>query len=160
MRATGAAPITQGWWKRDLRAAWGTTVGTGGFRVESIVYLGIAAFFSVVLALYWFTSGEDGGAVMLLFTICLGLLPGAYMLFWSRRMKLRPEDRLDAEQADGAGPVGSFPDQSVWPFVLGTGMGFCAMALVFGPWLALIGVLMAVVAAIGVTVESRRGGTV
>ncbi|MGH9069977.1 MAG: aa3-type cytochrome oxidase subunit IV [Acidimicrobiales bacterium] len=143
-----------------LHRSWGTSRGTGGFKFESMVYLGTAAFFAVVLALYWFTSYEDGGSVMLLFTVCLGLLPGGYMFFWSRRMKRRPEDRLDAEVDDGVGPVGSFPDQSVWPFVLGTGMGFCALALVFGPWLALIGGLMAIFAAAGVTVESRRGGSV
>ncbi|MGH9071167.1 MAG: aa3-type cytochrome oxidase subunit IV [Acidimicrobiales bacterium] len=160
VRAAGGARISQGWVKRDLRAAWGTARGTGGFRFEAMIYLGIALFFSVVLAGYWFTSGEDGGAVMLLFTVCLGLLPGGYMFFWSRRMKRRPEDSLDAEQSDGAGAVGSFPDQSVWPFVLGTGMGFCAMALVFGPWLGLIGGLMGIAAAIGVTGESRRGGNV
>lgn len=160
VRAAGAPPITGGWLKRDLRAAWGTTEGTGGFRFEAIIYLSIAIFFAVVLALYWFTSGEDGGAVMLLFTVCLGLLPGGYMFFWSRRMKMRPEDRLDAEQSDGAGPVGSFPDQSIWPFVLGTGMGFCAMGLVFGPWLGLIGGIMGLAAAAGVTAESRRGGNV
>ncbi len=148
-------------WVRDwFRRSWGTSKGTGGFRFEAAIYLGTAAFFAVVLAIYWFTSYEGGGAVMLLFTVCLGLLPGSYMFFWSRRMKKRPEDRLDAEVDDGVGPVGSFPDQSVWPFVLGISIGFCALGLVFGPWLGLVGGIGAFCAVAGVTMESRRGGNI
>lgn len=148
-------------WVRDwFRRSWGTSQGTGGLRFESVVYLGTAAFFAVAVAIYWFTSYDAQGGVLLLFTVCLGLLPGGYMFFWSRRMKRRPEDRLDAEVDDGVGPVGSFPDQSVWPFVLGTAMGFCALGMVFGPWLGLLGGIAAFSAVAGVTVESRRGGNV
>jgi hypothetical protein len=140
--------------------SWGTSKGTGAFKYEWRVYIGTALFFLVVVAIYWFTIYEDVGSVMLIFTVCLGLLPGGYLFFWSRHMRRRAEDRNDAETEEGSGAVGSFPDQSVWPFVLGTGMGFCGLALVFGPWLGLIGALLAFVAAAGVTVESRRGGNV
>lgn len=129
-------------------------------KVESRVFVGTGIFFAVTLALYWFTSYEDAGSVLLLFTVCLGLLPGSYMLWWSRRMRPRPEDRDEARVAEGSGSVGSFPDQSVWPLVMGMGMAFVALALVFSPWLAIIGTIMGISAGIGVTVESRRGGTV
>ncbi len=129
-------------------------------KVESRFFLGIAFFFGGVFLLYWFTAYEDAGAVMLLFSALLGVLPGSYLLWWSRRMRPRPEDRDDASLEEGAGAVGSFPDSSIWPFVIGVSMALIAIAFVFGGWTAVIGGVLAIAALIGVTVESRRGGLV
>ena len=72
----------------------------------------------------------------------------------------RPSDREDAELADGAGTVDSFPGSSIWPFVLGMGAFMTVLALVFGTWLLFLGVPLIITALTGVTAESRRGGTV
>ena len=56
--------------------------------------------------------------------------------------------------------IGSFPASSIWPFVLGMGLFLMVLSLVFGLWLMAPGVALVVSAAIGVTVESRRGGAV
>ena len=72
----------------------------------------------------------------------------------------RPSDREDAELADGAGVVDSFPGSSIWPFVLGMGAFMTVLALVFGTWLLFLGVPLIITALTGVTAESRRGGTV
>lgn len=146
--------------RQFLRDVVGTSKGTGGFKFESRIYLGTALFFSIILALYWFSSYEDAGSVMLLFTVCLGLVPGSYMLWWSRRMKPRPEDRADATREEGSGSVGSFPDQSVWPILVAIGMTFCVLAGVFGPWLAVIGGIVGIASFAGYTMETRRGGSV
>lgn len=127
-------------------------------RVEGRVFAATGAFFAAIGALYWLTSYEDGGSVLLAFTACLGALPGTYLLWWSRRMRPRPEDRPDAAPGDGAGVVGAFPDQSVWPLILGAGAAITAVSLVFGIWLALLGGTMIFTAFIGAIVESRRGG--
>jgi prepilin signal peptidase PulO-like enzyme (type II secretory pathway) len=129
-------------------------------RVEARVMIGVGIFFAVVLAVYWFTSYEAGGTVMLFFTILLGLLPGSYFLWWSRRMPPRPEDNPDATMEEGSGTVGSFPEQSIWPLTLGAGCALCALSLVFGLWFAILGAALAFGAAAGYTIESRRGGTV
>jgi hypothetical protein len=129
-------------------------------RVEARVMIGVGIFFAVVLAVYWFTSYESAGTVMLFFTIILGLLPGSYFLWWSRRMRPRPEDREDATMEEGSGAVGSFPEQSIWPLCLGAGCALCALGLVFGLWFAIMGSVLAFSAAAGYTIESRRGGTV
>lgn len=134
--------------------------GSGGFKFESRIMLGTAAFFLIVLGLYWFSSYDPTGSILLLFTVCLGLLPGSYLFWWSRRMHRRPEDRPGATREEGSGSVGSFPDQSIWPLVLGVGMGFVALALAFGPWLAVIGGILGIAAFGGVIMESRRGGTI
>ena len=75
-------------------------------------------------------------------------------------MKPRPEDRTDATMEDGAGVIGSFPASSIWPFVLGMGLFLMVLSIVFGLWLIAPGAALVVSAVIGVTVESRRGGTI
>ena len=97
---------------------------------------------------------------MLVGTTILGFLPGSYYLWWSRRMKPRPEDRTDAEMPEGAGVIGSFPASSIWPFVLGMGLFLMVLSMVFGLWLIAPGASLVLSAVIGVTVESRRGGTI
>ncbi len=127
-------------------------------KIESYVLLFMAAFGAVICAVYWFTSYEDAGSIMLGAFGLLGLLPGGYYYWWSRRMSPRPEDDPEATQAQGAGVVGAFPSTSIWPFVLGAAALLIALSLVFGFWTAIFGFTLAVSAVIGVIVESRRGG--
>jgi len=128
--------------------------------VEARFLVGVAVFFAAVCAMYWFGSYERAGSVLLIFTAFLGLLPGGYLLWWSRRMRPRAEDRDDAGLDEGSGNVGAFPDSSIWPFVFGIGAGISASAFVFGAWLGVLGGSMLISAIIGVVVESRRGGAV
>jgi hypothetical protein len=97
---------------------------------------------------------------MLLGTFLLGSVPGFYYFWWSRRMTPRASDNPEATTEDGAGVVGSFPGSSIWPFVLGLGATFVALALVFGVWTLGVGLFLAVSALVGVIFESRRGGLV
>ncbi|MGA2521878.1 MAG: cytochrome c oxidase subunit 4 [Acidimicrobiales bacterium] len=129
-------------------------------RIEALFLIGVALFFGVVGIIYWFWGYEQGGTTMLVGTTLLGLLPGSYYLWWSQRMKPRPEDRPDASIEEGSGVIGSFPNSSIWPFVLGMGLFLMVLSIVFGLWLFAPGVALVLSAVIGVTVESRRGGTV
>ena len=129
-------------------------------RIEALFLIGVAVFFGIVGVIYWFWGYEQGGTTMLVGTTLLGLLPGSYYLWWSYRMKPRPEDRTDASIEDGSGVIGSFPGSSIWPFVLGMGLFLMVLSIVFGLWLIAPGISLVVSAMIGVTVESRRGGTV
>ena len=124
-------------------------------KTESYVFLGIAAFFAVITAVYWFASYEQAGSTMLLVTVGMGLMPGVWLLWWARRMAPRPEDRTDAVQADGAGPVGRFPGPTAWPVILATGAVLAANGLAFGVWPALPGAALVVIAVGGATVSSR-----
>lgn len=129
-------------------------------RHEALLLIGVATFFSLTAIVYWFWGYEQGGTMMLIGTVLLGLVPGSYYFWWSRRMKPRPEDRPDASIEEGAGVIGSFPSSSVWPFILGMGLFLVALSIVFGLWLMAPGFALVISAAVGVTVESRRGGTV
>jgi hypothetical protein len=131
-----------------------------GYRVEALVYLGVAFFFALVCAAYWFTSYEHAGSVMLVLTAFLGFLPGAYLFWWGQHMPPRAEDAEGAELEDGAGTVGAFPSSSIWPFVMGVGAAFTALAFVFGPWWGVLGGALVVGTLVGYTLESRRGGYV
>ncbi|MGD0320697.1 MAG: cytochrome c oxidase subunit 4 [Acidimicrobiales bacterium] len=129
-------------------------------RVEALLLLGVGVFFAVVGVVYWFWGYEQGGTMMLIGTVALGLVPGSYYLWWARRMKPRPEDRADGALSEGAGVIGSFPSSSVWPFVFAMGIFLVVLALVFGTWLMGPGFALVLSAAVGYSVESRRGGNV
>lgn len=134
-------------------------------KVEAYFLLFLAAFGAVIAFLFWavglgplYRTITGGGTIMLVATCLLGLLPGSYYLWWSRRMTPRAEDNPHADRADGAGVVGVFPSSSIWPFVLGLGAASVALALVFGFWTAIFGFFLAISAVVGVIVESRHGG--
>jgi hypothetical protein len=129
-------------------------------KVEANFLVIIGIFFGVIGVIYWFTSYDDGGFLMLLGSMGLGILPGGYYLWWSRHMKARPEDNPEAEMDEGAGTIDAFPSSSIWPFILGMGALFTALTFVFGLWLAPLAAALMLTAMIGVTVESRRGGTI
>ncbi len=52
-------------------------------------------------------------------TFLLTLLVTFYLGFHASKMDPRPEDRQDAEIADGAGELGFFPPYSWWPLWAG-----------------------------------------
>ncbi|HVB06312.1 MAG TPA: cytochrome c oxidase subunit 4 [Acidimicrobiales bacterium] len=132
---------------------------------EAYFLLFIAAFGAVVAFIFWavglspvYLTITGGGTIMLVAVSLLGLLPGGYYLWWSKRMTPRAEDDEHAEPSDGAGVVAAFPSSSIWPFVLGLGAAFIALALVFGFWTAIFGFFLVITALVGVIIESRRGG--
>jgi hypothetical protein len=129
-------------------------------KIEALVLLGVATFFGIVGVVYWFTSYEDGGTMMLVGTCLLGLLPGGYYFWWHRRIGYRPEDRDDATIEDGAGQIDTFPSSSIWPFLLGMGAFMLVLAFAFGIWFFFPALALILTALIGVTAESRRGGHV
>ncbi|MDQ6928258.1 MAG: cytochrome c oxidase subunit 4 [Actinomycetota bacterium] len=126
-------------------------------KTEGAIFVGIASFFTVVAAIYWFTSYEPAGSVLLLLTAGLGAIPGAWLILAARRTPPRLEDQEDADPADGAGPVGTFPESSVWPLVFALGLALAGVGFVFGIWFALPGLPLAVAGIVGGIAEGRRG---
>ncbi len=130
-------------------------------RVNGLFLGGIGVFFGIIGIVYWFTSYEDAGFLMLMGSMLLGLLPGGYYFWWSRHTrKALDGDEPDATMDEGAGVIESFPASSIWPFLLGMAALFAALTFAFGLWMAPIAAALGVSAVIGATVESRRGGTV
>jgi hypothetical protein len=127
-------------------------------KAESWVFGICSIFFLLVTPAYWFIAGDPTGTAALTMTALLALLVTFYLGFHARRMEPRPEDRLDAEIADGAGELGFFPPYSWWPL-------WCAMTLatvVFGAaygawWMVIIGLVLGAVALSGLIFEYYRG---
>src|ERR1019366_6338134 len=116
-------------------------------RISGTFLAAIGFFFGVIALIYWFTAYEDAGFLMLIGSAILGLLPGGYYLWWSRRMRPLEGDVDDATVSDGAGVIDAFPGSSIWPFLLGL-------------WRAPIAAALGLSAVIGGVIESRRGGAV
>jgi len=130
----------------------------------------VAAFLFVACVVYaWWSWAythphhvEWVGVVGLVLAGLLCLMCGGYFWFVSTRIDLRPEDRAEAEIADGAGEVGFFSPGSYWPIGIATcallaGIGIAYWAV----WLIILGLVFTIVAAGALVFEyytgARRG---
>jgi len=127
-------------------------------KMEASVFGICASFFILVTPTYWFISGDVTGTAALTMTALLALLVTFYLGFHARRMTPRPEDRLDAEIADGAGELGFFPPYSWWPLWCGLTLATVVYGLAYGAWwLVIIGLVLGAVALSGMIFEYYRG---
>lgn len=124
-------------------------------NVEWRLVAGLGAFLAPWAALYWFTSYEHAGSVMLAGSVAMFLFLGAYILTLARRTAPRPEDRSDASPNEDEEDLGFFPSASVWPFVIGVAAVMIAYGLVFSRWVAFPGLLLIVTAAVGYAREAQ-----
>jgi hypothetical protein len=131
-------------------------------KTETRIALGSSAFLILVFIIYLAWSREATGSACLLFGACAYGLLGGYTLLQvhKRRGIPRPEDSVDATQADGAGEIGFFPAASMWPAGIGVGAVFFGVAMIYGSWYWLIGGILLFGAIIGFVVEgeTREGG--
>jgi hypothetical protein len=125
-------------------------------RIEARLFLGIAALLfstSVVYGFWTSAEAEDGGVEVvgvtgLVLSGGLALIVGSYFAFVARRIDPRPEDRGDADIAEGAGELGFFSPGSYWPLGLAASAALAGIALaLYEAWLialALIAVIFTV----------------
>ena len=108
-------------------------------KVEALIFNLIAVFCIAAAIVYGFWAQEPVGTTALVLSGGLTSLIGGFFWFVSRRIDARPEDRKDAEIADGAGELGFFSPGSYWPFALALSAGLMGLALAFYyPWLIAI----------------------
>ena len=108
-------------------------------KVEALIFNLIAVFCIASAVIYGVWSREPIGTTALALSAGLTALIGGFFWFVSRRIDARPEDRKDAEIADGAGELGFFSPASYWPFGLALSAGLMGLALAFYyPWLIAI----------------------
>ena len=127
-------------------------------RAEAFMFAATTAFFVLVAPAYWFITGDWTGTSALTMTMLLAGMVTLYLGFHAARMDPRPEDRKEAEIADGAGELGFFPPYSWWPM-------WCALTpavIVYGValglwWLAIIGGALGALALSGWIFEYYRG---
>jgi len=108
-------------------------------KVEALIFNIIALFCVIAATVYGIWSGEPIGTTALLLSGGLTGLIGGFFWFVSRRIDARPEDRKDADIADGAGELGFFSPGSYWPIGLALSAALMGLALAFFyAWLILI----------------------
>ena len=127
-------------------------------KVEAIIFSLIGVFCVITAVVYGVWAQEPIGTTALALSACLTGLIGGFFFFVSRRIDARPEDRKDAEIADGAGELGFFSPGSYWPFTI----ALCAATLGFGlafwyVWLVIIGVVALLIAVGGLLFEYYVG---
>jgi hypothetical protein len=133
-------------------------------RTEYKIFGGVAVFLYGAALLYalW-TRGQLGhtemvGTVALILSGLLCTMCGGFFWFVARRIDLRPEDRSDADIAEGAGEVGFFSPGSYWPFGLAIFAAIAGIGLVFVQWWVLgVGLLGVVLSACGLLFEYYSG---
>jgi len=133
-------------------------------RTEYKIFGAVAVFLFAAATLYalW-TNGQTGrvemvGTVALILSGLLSSMCGGFFWFVARRIDLRPEDRPDAEIADGAGEVGFFSPGSYWPVGIALAAVTAGVGLAFVQWWIVgVGVISVVFAACGLLFEYYSG---
>jgi hypothetical protein len=134
-------------------------------RAETWIFVIITTFFAAITPVYWFATsvnladgGDWTGTVALVMTTLLTLMVSIYLGVHAKKMDDRPEDRADAEIADGAGELGFFPPYSWWPLWCGSALATCTFAVAMGAWwLFIIGAALGFMALAGLVFEYYRG---
>jgi hypothetical protein len=109
-------------------------------RVEARLFGLLCALFLAFAVVYGFWTWGDGGRVEVIGTTALvlsaglALIIGSYFAFVARRIDPRPEDRSDAEIAEGAGELGFFSPGSYWPITLAGSATIAGLGLAFVEW--------------------------
>ena len=133
-------------------------------KTEDKIFAGVAAFLFAAAVVYgvW-TNGQTGstewvGTVALILSGLLCSMCGGFFWFVARRIDPRPEDRADAEIAEGAGEIGFFSPGSYWPFGLALSAAITGIGLVFWMWwLVALGLIMVIFGACGLLFEYYSG---
>jgi hypothetical protein len=129
-------------------------------KVEGWLFATGFFFFSIAAVIYGLLSDEPVGTVALAFTAGLSFLVGYYLLFTARRIDRRPEDRPDADIAEGAGELGFYSPHSWWPLPVAFFGAVTFAGVVFGWWLFIIGAAGALLSVVGLVFEYYRGDAV
>jgi hypothetical protein len=126
-------------------------------RLEGIIFTILVVFFIIVTPIYWYLSEDPTGTTALVLTFGLSALVAFYLLYTSRKVYPRPEDRLDGEIEEMAGEYGFFSPHSWWPLACAGSGALVMLGLVFAWWLFIVGVALGAVALIGLIFEYYRG---
>jgi magnesium-transporting ATPase (P-type) len=126
-------------------------------KIEGGLFAAGAVTFALIAGIYWYTAGDPIGTTALAMSAMLAALVAFYILYTSKRVWPRPEDRMDANIDEADPEYGFFSPHSWWPLVIGIAVMFTVFGLVFAVWLIALGVFMLVIGLIGWMFEYYRG---
>jgi hypothetical protein len=138
-------------------------------KTEYKIFGAVTAFLFLACGVYWWWTWQDSGGVdggqpewvgiiALALSGLLTLMCGGYFWFVARRIDLRPEDRDDAEIAEGAGEIGFFSPGSYYPFGVALSCLVAGIGLVYlAWWLVALGIIAILVSSAGLLFEYYTG---
>ncbi|SEP17033.1 cytochrome c oxidase subunit 4 [Trujillonella endophytica] len=127
-------------------------------KVEAAIFNIVSLALVIFAVVYGFWAKEPIGTTALALSAGLTILVGGFFWFISRRIDARPEDRKDAEMADGAGELGFFSPASYWPFGVALSAALTAVGLAFFyPWLIITGLSAILITVGGLLFEYYSG---
>ena len=123
-------------------------------RVEARLFGLLCALFLAFATVYGFWTWGEGrveviGTTALVLSGGLALIISSYFAFVARRIDPRPEDRSDADIAEGAGELGFFSPGSYWPITLAGSAAIAGLGLAFVEWWIVAVGLIAVLFSVG-----------
>jgi hypothetical protein len=127
-------------------------------KVEAAIFGVISVVLAAFAVVYGVWAKEPIGTTALVLSAGLTILVGGFFWFISRRIDARPEDRKDADMADGAGELGFFSPASYWPLTIASSVAVTALGLAFFyPWLIITGAVAIILAVGGLLFEYYVG---
>ncbi|MEU5085298.1 cytochrome c oxidase subunit 4 [Streptomyces sp. NPDC021356] len=108
-------------------------------KSEAYLFAGVAVFFLLTDAAYIWFAREPAGIAALTVSCFMSSVIAFFCLINHRRKGARPEDRATGEIRERSGRVDFFPPHSGHPVVTAAGVTLCAVGVVYGFWLFMIG---------------------
>jgi hypothetical protein len=130
--------------------------GSGGVDDRAVpwrVFTAVGVLIGALAVIYWFTSYEDAGSVLLALAAVLATWTGTYL--W---LQLRQPRRAVGETAPVAEPEAPayLPHASVWPFAIGLGAATLLNGLVLGIWVVVPGAALVALGVGGFIRQTRQ----
>ena len=126
-------------------------------KIEGLLFAMGAVFYAVVAAIYWYFSRDVIGTTALALTGALAFLVAFYVLYTSKRVYPRPEDRLNGDIEEADPEYGFFSPHSWWPLAIGISAAIIGVGLIFAVWIIVFGVFMLFMSLFGWMFEYYRG---
>lgn len=126
-------------------------------KIEGLLFALGSAFYLAVAGIYWYFSRDQIGTTALALTGALAFLVAFYVLYTSKRVYPRPEDRLDAEVDEADPEYGFFSPHSWWPLLIGIAAAVIGAGLIFAVWVIVFGFFLLLIALVGWMFEYYRG---
>jgi hypothetical protein len=129
-----------------------TTTATRDLAVQWRTFAGIGLFIAVIAVIYWFSSYDYAGTVMLGLASGLSFLSAGY-LFVQDRESTKPHASVEGEVAAERQYL---PHASLWPFGIGVGAFLAFNGLILGFAYAVPGAIVISVSIAGLVAQTRR----
>lgn len=125
-------------------------------KISSVLFGVFGVFYLAAGVVYLSYAQEAAGFTLLIVLVLFVITLAGYVYIRFRALpEPLPEDRADADMADGEGQVMYFPSSSVWPLALAASVSAAGLGLIVGLWWTAGGMALFAVGVAGYVRESN-----